>query len=359
MTPTDDVYERLAAHLDRLPAGFPRTPGGVELRILRRLFTPEEAELAVLLDMRPEKPARIAAKAGLNAEALADKLYGMSKKGLIFRIRKGEEVLYMPAQFVIGIWEYHVNDLDPDLIRDFNEYLPALFRGTGGPGTPQLRTIPVSGAITAEPQVMPYEEARKIVLEQDQIAVAPCICRKERHLMGEGCDRLLESCLVFGMGAQYYEENGIGRRISREEAFGILEEAERTGLVLQPSNAQKTVNMCLCCGCCCGILRNLKKAPKPALYTASNYYAVIDPDLCSACGVCGERCQMDAVTMGEGGASVSRDRCIGCGLCVPTCPEEAIRLEVKPEQDRHVPPAHLKETYKKIAAERMKRSGGS
>ena len=32
----------------------------------------------------------------------------------------------MAAQFVIGIWEYHVNDLDEGLIRDFNEYIPYL-----------------------------------------------------------------------------------------------------------------------------------------------------------------------------------------------------------------------------------------
>ena len=38
-----DVYENLRAHLDRLPAGFPRTPTGLEIRILKRLFTPDEA----------------------------------------------------------------------------------------------------------------------------------------------------------------------------------------------------------------------------------------------------------------------------------------------------------------------------
>ena len=48
MTEENTIYEALAAHLDRLPAGFPRTPGGVEMRILRRLFTPEEAKLTQL-----------------------------------------------------------------------------------------------------------------------------------------------------------------------------------------------------------------------------------------------------------------------------------------------------------------------
>ena len=38
-----DVYEKLAKHLDNLPAGYPSTESGVEMRILKRLFSPEEA----------------------------------------------------------------------------------------------------------------------------------------------------------------------------------------------------------------------------------------------------------------------------------------------------------------------------
>jgi len=34
-----DVYERLREHLHQLPVGFPSTQSGVELRILKRLFT--------------------------------------------------------------------------------------------------------------------------------------------------------------------------------------------------------------------------------------------------------------------------------------------------------------------------------
>ncbi len=43
---TDDVYEKLADALDRLPNGFPRTPSNVELRILKKIFSPEDAALA-------------------------------------------------------------------------------------------------------------------------------------------------------------------------------------------------------------------------------------------------------------------------------------------------------------------------
>ena len=42
---TEEIYQQLARHLDDLPGGFPPTKSGVELRILRRLFTPEQASL--------------------------------------------------------------------------------------------------------------------------------------------------------------------------------------------------------------------------------------------------------------------------------------------------------------------------
>lgn len=355
MDDDQQLYESLAAHLDRLPSGFPRTPTGVELRILRRLFTPEEARLAQLLTLKPDLPERIAAQAGLDAGELAPKLEAMAGKGLIFRVRKGPETCYMAAQFVVGIWEYHVNDLDPDLVRDVNEYLPFFFEKSYLTTTPQLRTIPIPASLSAEQAVMAYEEARKIVLEQEKILVAPCICRKEHKMTGKGCDRPLESCLVFGVGAQYYEDNGLGRVISTDEALKILEAAEKSGLVLQPSNARKAVNICTCCGCCCQILKNLKRLPQPARYVSSNYFAAVDGERCSGCETCLERCQMEAIQMERDRAHILQDRCIGCGLCVPTCPEEAIRLESKPESERSVPPAHYSDTLVKIARERMTR----
>jgi hypothetical protein len=57
---TQDVFAKLARHLDQLPAGFPATEDGVELRILRHLFTLDEAELAVHLSLKLEKAEAIA-----------------------------------------------------------------------------------------------------------------------------------------------------------------------------------------------------------------------------------------------------------------------------------------------------------
>ena len=350
-----EVYEKLADHLDRLPEGYPRTPTGIEIRILRRLFTPEQAVLAQLLAMVPEAPDAIASRSGLDPVETAQELEGMALKGLIFRIRKGEAVRYMAAPFIVGIWEFHVNDLDPGLIEDMGEFVPYFFKQSSQLKSPQLRTIPISRALPAEQAIMPYEEARTIISSQDKIVVATCICRREHKMMGTGCDRPMEACLVFGLGALYYEENGLGRPIDKLEALDILDQAEKTGLVLQPSNTRKVSNICTCCGCCCQILKNLKLLPEPANHAASNYFATIDPELCIGCGTCTDRCQMEAIETDGQTASVLRKRCIGCGLCVTTCPQEAVRLQQKPEAEKSTPPQDRMERFKRITHERMAR----
>jgi hypothetical protein len=63
-----DVYQKLAKHLDGLPGGFPPTEDGVELKILHKLFTPEQAVLAVHCTLIPEEARVIARRAGLSVE---------------------------------------------------------------------------------------------------------------------------------------------------------------------------------------------------------------------------------------------------------------------------------------------------
>jgi hypothetical protein len=177
-----DVYKRLATHLDNLPAIFPATGSGLEQKILKRLFTPEEAEAALMLGLVPASAANIARKLGRNESEVETLLYQMSKKGLILRFGKGP-FQYMAAHFITGIWEFHVNDLDEDLIHDVNAYIPQIWKKRWArQNTQQLRVIPVSKSISAEMNVMPYEEARGIIKNQSAITVGPCICRKEQRL---------------------------------------------------------------------------------------------------------------------------------------------------------------------------------
>jgi NAD-dependent dihydropyrimidine dehydrogenase PreA subunit/DNA-binding Lrp family transcriptional regulator len=351
----DSIYEKLAEHLDDMPGGFPSTESGVELRILRRLFTPEEAELTLKLTLLPEEPAHVAKRIHLPEEETARRLEEMAKKGLIYRIQGKEgPPRYLAWQFAIGIWEFHVNSLDKGLVEDMAEYIPRLLNVETWKKAPQLRTIPVGQSIPVEHKVMAYESAESLVRSHRRILVAPCICRREKKLAGEGCDKPEEACLVFGSGTDYYLRNGLGRMIDQEEALRILKEADKAGLVLSPNNAQKIGNICCCCGCCCGVLRTIKKHPEPAKIIASPFRLSVNVEMCDGCGICLERCQMEALRLDDEKVVADLNRCIGCGLCVSTCPTKSLSLVRKPSSEQPDVPETAMKNYLRMARARKK-----
>ncbi len=235
-----DIYERLAEHLDNLPGGYPRTESGVEIRILRRLFSPEDAKLAVYLTLIPEGPRVVARRARIPVKEVSQRLEEMAKAGLITGLYpKNKSPLYMAQQFLVGVWESQVNRLDRELIQEFEEYLPSYTEQSIRPGIPQLRTIPVGKGIGTQTEVMLYERAEELVRAHKTFAVANCICRQEKRIMSHGCQKPEESCLSFGMAAKIMVRTGKGRAIGMEEALEILRRAEEVGLVLQPSNSKK------------------------------------------------------------------------------------------------------------------------
>jgi Na+-translocating ferredoxin:NAD+ oxidoreductase subunit B len=348
-----DLYEKLAEHLDSLPAGFPKTESGVEKRILRRLFTPEDAELALYLTLIPEEPRVIAHRTGMAVEKTRRRLEEMEKKGLILGIRReGEPLRYMAQQFVVGFWEAQVNNLSRELVEDFEEYLPTLFNPESWRKTPQLRTIPINKSVSIRNEIIAYERAEELVRTKESFAVSNCICRQEQHIMSNGCNKPLESCLTLGIAAEAVVRAGRGRAITREEALDVLRRAEKAGLVLQPANAKDALFICTCCGCCCGVLRSIKRDPKPADLVSSPFLASLTTDKCKGCGACVKRCQMDAVHMSADKAVLNIDRCIGCGLCVSTCPTGSLSLVRKTKQ-RYVP-KDIIETTLKVAKSRGK-----
>ena len=219
---------------------------------------------------------------------------------------------------------------------------------------PQLRTIPVGRSLTPEHVVLPYEQAEELVRTQERFAVAPCICRREHTMEGKGCDRPEETCLIFGSTADYYLRNGLGREIDLEETLEILNSAEEAGFVLQPSNAQRAVNICLCCGCGCQVLKNIKRHPKPASLVSSPFAAAVNLDTCEGCGDCVDRCQMGALELDGNTIALDVDRCIGCGLCVPTCPTESLALVRKPDSEQPDVPKNMIEAFMRLGKARGK-----
>ena len=350
-----DIYEKLAKHLDNLPGGFPRTESGVEMRILCRLFTPEDAEFVMHLTLIPEEPRVIARRAKVPVKEAARRLKEIEKKGLIISIhQENKPPLYMASQFAVGFWEGQVNKLDPELVQNVEEYLGTFMEQAFWRGAPQMRTIPVNKSIGIQNVVMPYERAEELVHAQKSFAVSNCICRQEGRIMGKGCDKPEESCLQFGMAADTVVRNGLGRAISMEEALAILQRAEEAGLVLQPANAKKPLFICTCCGCCCGVLRSLKSYPEPARMVVSPFWASLNTDTCKGCGLCTKRCQMEALHLNDKKTVLDVNRCIGCGLCVSTCPTNSLSLVRKPKAKQPYVPKDIIETNIRVGKARGK-----
>jgi Pyruvate/2-oxoacid:ferredoxin oxidoreductase delta subunit len=322
----DEVYLRLREFMDTLPGGYPTTESGVEMRILRKLFSPEEAEMVMRLSSIPETAEAVAQREGLEVSETARMIESMAGKGLLFRMSREGEVLYSAFQFIFGVYDFQVNAIDGELAQMMEEYFPYL-----DVIEKQFRVVPVASAVDTTMNVSTYDRIRDLVKKEEIISVSPCICRREQGLLGHECERPSETCLGFGLAAEYRLENDIGRRISKEETLEILDLAEKSALVLCPTNSRDIVFVCCCCGCCCGMLGVLKTEDRPADKIRSPYRAKVDSDLCNACGNCLERCQMNALVEDDNVMEVDAARCIGCGLCVDACQEKAIYLEENPK----------------------------
>jgi NAD-dependent dihydropyrimidine dehydrogenase PreA subunit len=327
----EDVYIELREFLHGMPGGYPATESGVELEILKKIFTPEQARLTMQLTPAPESASAFASRTGIGEPEALEGLEGLAREGLIFRVRSGDSTTYAAISFVIGIYEFQLNKIDRKLAELFEEYIPTLIGQMRSTRTKPMRVIPVDSAIDATTAVASYDQVRELVKDKELISVAPCICQKEQGLLGNSCRGAAERCIQFGSSAQYYIDNGMARRIDLDELMEILKRGEEDGLVLCPTNTQHIPGMCMCCGCCCPILRNLGSLDRPIDHVQTAFRAKINADLCNGCGLCEERCQMKALGEDDTEYAVDEVRCIGCGLCISECPLGAISLAELPD----------------------------
>jgi Na+-translocating ferredoxin:NAD+ oxidoreductase RNF subunit RnfB len=355
-----EIYRDLQKHLDKLPIGYPPTESGVEIRVLKHLFTSEEARIAVQLSMIPEPVSRIhkrVEKTGISIEKLEHILDHMVDRGSILLSKKDGEKRYSVIPLAVGSYELQLERITKDFAQDMKQYLWGEFgKEMYRTNIPQLRTIPIEKSIPTPDryQVSTYDDVRQIIENSDgSIAVIDCVCRQTKDIIGESCTStdLRETCIIFRENTEYYLSHGIGRSISKEEALDILEKAQEAGLVLQPENTQQPGFVCCCCGDCCGILTTVKRFPRPAELYATNYYAEVNTELCTGCGTCVERCQMEAREIVDDIATINLDRCIGCGNCVAICDSNANHLRKK-DMDL-VPPKDTEALYMKIMAKKV------
>ena len=367
MASIDPIYEELRKKIDEsMPIGFPVSEDRKELRILQMIFTPEEAKIALSLGPLPEPLKRIhrrVKKAGIEISIteLEELLDGLAEKGGIMGgallYDKEKDIKnYSLAQWAVGIFEFQVGRMTKEFAELAHEYsLGTFYKAFHRKDTPpQLHTIPIEKSFTPEHHVGTYDSIRDIIMNKvEKIALRDCVCRQEHDIIEDSCKTsdIRNSCIMFNNFAEATIEGGVAKEVSKEEFFDILDEYQKAGFVLQPQNNQNPEYMCVCCGCCCGVLLLAKQFPRPAEYYFSNFYAQSDPELCNGCETCLKRCPMDAVTMVDEKSKVDLDRCIGCGNCVPTCGMEAMSL-VKREEEA-IPAKDMDEMYQKILMKKM------
>ena len=331
------LYRQLQKQLDQWSVGYPATISGVEIKLLKTLFTEKEAELFLYMSLSLEPPETICERAGKDPATTSALLEQMAVKGLVFRHQKGTMMRYSAVPFVLGIYEYQVARMEKVLAQNFEEYFEEAYYKSVAGITSLLRPIPVNRSIETDSRIATYDDAKEILRKQNKIVVAQCICQVQQDLIGQSCEKPGEVCFIFGSAGQYYIDNKMGRKISLDEAVEVLKKSHEAGLVVQPAGSQNPGGMCNCCGDCCAALRALKKFQKPAEMVSSNYFATVNRFECNSCDLCTDRCQMEAIQVKDV-AVIDLDRCIGCGLCVTTCPNEAIQLNPKNRDQVAVPP---------------------
>ena len=170
------IYRKLQKHLDRMPVGFPESKSGKDISILKELFTPEEAAIALELSMLPEPVSRIFKRVKhlvTDEQDLEIRLDSMKSRGLIMgrkkRLKNGSIKFYSNAQFAIGIYELQLNRMSAQLAENFVSYFtndyPSEF--IGKKNIPQVYTIPIQQSIKGENSVSTYDNIKEIINDKD------------------------------------------------------------------------------------------------------------------------------------------------------------------------------------------------
>lgn len=177
------VYRNLQKHLDSKTLGYPATKSGAEIRLLKHIFTPEEARLAIHLSYKPRTASQVhetASVMGLSFEDTEKMLVTMVKNGSIGRLEKEGTDYFYNLPLVVGMYEGQLHRLTQEFIEDINEYTATNAFGLSflGSELPQMRTIPVGESITVKHNVTGYDHVTELIkTTEGPIGIMECICR--------------------------------------------------------------------------------------------------------------------------------------------------------------------------------------
>ncbi len=298
----------------------------------------DENEARLLLAASPPATAaELSEKTGLDQAEIERMAGSLFTKGLLLKSKKPGGIRYYRVRHFIqmhdatavmidaprkmlDLWKAFMAEEFVGYNRALEELLPKAI----------MRVIPVNVAITPGAQILAMDDVKQVVNSARNLAVTRCSCR----VIDGKCGKPIEVCIQVDKAADYSIERGTGRPIGKEETLALMKQCEEEGLIHVSDNARAPGHViCNCCSDCCLVWPSVRTG-LGRYVSPSRFAARVDPEKCSACETCLDRCYFEAITMtgGNDTAKVDADKCMGCGLCLVTCPEDAISLkDVRPE----------------------------
>jgi ferredoxin len=333
-------YRNLQKRMDRSIPGIYDSNTLYEL--LKILFTDEEARLCSMMPLTQFTRGAIAKIWDKTEDETENLLHDLASKGLVYFDEDNGQKTYLLAPPVLGFFEFSLMRLDGKfdhqrLSELYYQYLnieEGFVRQFANINPPMTRVFVQEDAIKdIKSEVLSYEKASAGIEQADCITVGTCFCRHKMEHLGLACDNPQDVCLTFNNVAKDLASQGIAREISKSEAHDILNLCIEKGLVQIGDNKRdELVIICNCCGCCCDILLAYKRLGSTSLINPTNYLAAIEKDACTGCGICADKCPVDAISLVDDAATVNKKVCLGCGVCTRFCPTDASKLETRPER---------------------------
>lgn len=201
-------------------------------------------------------------------------------------------------------------------------------------------TLPLNVDVSdeAETTVLPIDLVKDIIANSEYIAsMNTCICRDAYNCADypkEVC------CLVFSKMARVLVKNGTAYEVTKEQAYERVDKAAELGLFAQAmfieleqliwglknEEMDGFFEICFCCPCCCVAQRVARHGNEriKARWNPSGWTAVADKSKCVGCGVCAEKCAMEAIRIVDGKVVINQEVCTGCGVCKTVCPTQDV-----------------------------------
>jgi len=233
---SENTYQALANHLDSFPQGFPKTENQVELSLLAYLFTPEEAEFALHLSQYYEPLDNILVDTAISKSEARAMIKAMGSKGLISVTQSAEGIALKLLPFIVGFYENQVFQMDETFAKLFEDYYRQVQKQLLSYEPQFHRVVPVNETIKSQIEILPEDNVVALLSSKKAYAVLDCVCRKQKLLIGEGCEHPLRMCLAMSDFPGAFDNAPGMDALDLAGALAVLDEAAAAGLVHTVSN---------------------------------------------------------------------------------------------------------------------------